>query len=933
MDKREPLMDRALEKREWALVEQRRKEADKTYEPPEKPGETAPRDRIGLALSGGGIRSATFCLGVLQALAKQGFLSRLDYLSTVSGGGYIGGFLGAWLRNSHVTEVQKNLAEAATTSGKPSSGTPPVREPDSPSGLKTDPLKYLRENGRYLAPNGAGDMGRNVASQLRNFLSMHVVFGSVVLALFLLFNLAALAVHACGLGIFSHEMSANLADLSGLSDEALSLLAPIQWSQAWVLAAAVLGFGTGPLILAYWFAEAGRGRLLGLWLLGLGTGAAALILGWMIVQHLFQWQLLNELGEKGEGTLLWLSFLFASSLVALGLIAWACAMSTDEESAAKARNRLNTGLADSLVLLLLAGGYWVVDTIACTFANLIVNGGLRQYLWAIVSVLVFPLLSTLFREQLPKLGSLARAGSQKSSGGTKAASPSWYGQMLLWAAAGAAGLLYLSSFAVAAKLLVSSSYGWADSFGWGLLLTSVVALGAWMLGSEFGFVNYASMQTTYAQRLSRAYLGASNPDRHGLSSNAKGAPQRQWNVTSQVKSDIIEFIDYKPHKKGGPLHLLNVTINETVSGHSALEQQDRKGFLLCAGPAGLSAQSADGTRFVWDEQELPTGGGLKYYSCRVEGKGTHPLLSGPEDVEKLQLGEWMAISGAAVSTGCGFHTSKALSLLLGLFDIRLGYWWNSGIDPRKAFDRASRGAAAQAGDALAGIFRNQAALFDEFSARFHGAARRRWFLSDGGHFENTACYELLRRQVPLILCCDCGEDQEYAFGDFVGLMRKARIDLGAEFEFLEPKDLRDYLPLEAIGTLDELRPDEKGFAKKPASVVRVHYRDGNTSILVLLKPTLTPGTPLDVLDYRDGHPSFPQETTADQFFDEAQWESYRKLGQETGTRLFESHLHADFLEDALDLWRHSQPDRKAPLDEARIDPTVEARRETPAQQS
>ncbi|HXI52869.1 MAG TPA: hypothetical protein VNH84_15245, partial [Candidatus Saccharimonadales bacterium] len=50
---------------------------------------------VGMALSGGGIRSATFCLGIFQALARVGLLSRIDLLSTVSGGGYFGSFLGA----------------------------------------------------------------------------------------------------------------------------------------------------------------------------------------------------------------------------------------------------------------------------------------------------------------------------------------------------------------------------------------------------------------------------------------------------------------------------------------------------------------------------------------------------------------------------------------------------------------------------------------------------------------------------------------------------------------------------------------------------------------------------------------------------------------------------------------------------------------------
>jgi hypothetical protein len=57
-----------------------------------------PKDRFGLALSGGGIRSATVNLGLLQALAQLGVLRHVNYLSTVSGGGYVGGFWMAWLR-------------------------------------------------------------------------------------------------------------------------------------------------------------------------------------------------------------------------------------------------------------------------------------------------------------------------------------------------------------------------------------------------------------------------------------------------------------------------------------------------------------------------------------------------------------------------------------------------------------------------------------------------------------------------------------------------------------------------------------------------------------------------------------------------------------------------------------------------------------------
>src|SRR5262245_45140686 len=51
------------------------------------------RRLFGLSLSGGGIRSATLSLGILQGLAEKGLLQKIDYLSTVSGGGYIGSWL------------------------------------------------------------------------------------------------------------------------------------------------------------------------------------------------------------------------------------------------------------------------------------------------------------------------------------------------------------------------------------------------------------------------------------------------------------------------------------------------------------------------------------------------------------------------------------------------------------------------------------------------------------------------------------------------------------------------------------------------------------------------------------------------------------------------------------------------------------------------
>src|SRR5208283_4859092 len=105
-----------------------------------------------LCLSGGGIRSASFSLGILEGLARfsrppfsqhaaraeeqRPLLDKLDYLSTVSGGGYIGSWLMAWAQRSDYHQVINHLAAAAPTSGDP--------EPQ--------PIRHLREYTSYLSP-------------------------------------------------------------------------------------------------------------------------------------------------------------------------------------------------------------------------------------------------------------------------------------------------------------------------------------------------------------------------------------------------------------------------------------------------------------------------------------------------------------------------------------------------------------------------------------------------------------------------------------------------------------------------------------------------------------------------------------------------------------------------------------------------------------
>ena len=144
-------------------------------------------------------------------------------------------------------------------------------------------------------------------------------------------------------------------------------------------------------------------------------------------------------------------------------------------------------------------------------------------------------------------------------------------------------------------------------------------------------------------------------------------------------------------------------------------------------------------------------------------------------------------------------------------------------------------------------------------------------LSDGGHFENMALYELVRRHCRFILVSDCGMDADARFDDFGNAVRRVREDFGVEIRI-------DLTPLRA-GQTD-------GLSHQPIVAGDIEYPDGDTGVLLLLKPTLTGTEPPDIGQYRARNEAFPHESTGDQFYDEAQWEAYRRLGEHAALTAF-----------------------------------------------
>jgi hypothetical protein len=117
-----------------------------------------------LCLSGGGIRSATFNLGVIQALARAGVLGSFDYLSSVSGGGYVASWLRTWMHAEGMGNVIKALRMSAAN------GDPLQRDPLDP---EPPSVAALREYSNYLTPKlglFSADTWTAVAIVLRNLM-------------------------------------------------------------------------------------------------------------------------------------------------------------------------------------------------------------------------------------------------------------------------------------------------------------------------------------------------------------------------------------------------------------------------------------------------------------------------------------------------------------------------------------------------------------------------------------------------------------------------------------------------------------------------------------------------------------------------------------------------------------------------------------------
>jgi hypothetical protein len=225
-----------------------------------------------------------------------------------------------------------------------------------------------------------------------------------------------------------------------------------------------------------------------------------------------------------------------------------------------------------------------------------------------------------------------------------------------------------------------------------------------------------------------------------------------------------------------------------------------------------------------------------------------------------QLGSLLTASAAAFNSHMGGRSvvlGRSVTFLLTALNLRLGRWVEAA---------GSEGFFARLPRKLPGVL---------YFLELLGLSRSRspWvFLSDGAHFDNLGLYELVRRHCRYILVSDCGADPEVVFGDLANAVRRVREDFGVEIQL-------DTAPL-VLG--------EDRRAQQPMVAGEIVYPGGDLGILLYIKPTLTGNEPVDIAQYAKRNDQFPHETTVDQFFDEAQWESYRRLGEHVAESAFEN---------------------------------------------
>ena len=957
-------------------------------------GTAPPKNLVGLALSGGGIRSATFCLGMLQGLHERKQLGLFDYLSTVSGGGFVGGWWSAWLSRQSLPNGQSRdtslfpITERLEPERFPSrllleptpdnsrSGRRKAKEMSkaraaafgqsdgSRSAATGDAIHHLRLYANYLTPRKgllSADLWRAVTVISRNITLTWLVFGMLLFSAMLFASIPFVLTETTASQFvcsapqsLAEPVAMTAADTAclGMNHHVTSTHRQLVVERLkWTLLPALVLLGVMTLLTGGWLAYGAMApvpTLLGLIAFGLGITK-------VVYNETWYWFLIAS-----TALFVVLCLLGVPDVLRRPAILWRADAQPDR---AVIRTRianwhsvlLRLSVVMTLILLLVGFGHELVWYLFYIPSGPVAGairkaGGIGAALLAIVST-IYTGFSAAPSPRSNDAGPEARASSKllitiapplallligvllawmshavlHAYGaapavrlGPFAKSPifvdgiSWsllsgaalagvFGAVELWndrvidrdwvrltglaiaGVVGGAGLILLephtvqhlfATYAVDAQhaeivgealaVLVGSLLLLAWSLfvvrganpraqvllalgmlslmtiivfnlhpQWfidltGRLLYIALAGGQVALASAIGLgwmtdPNLVALHTFYKSRLIRAYLGASN------------AARDRSEITETVGGDDILVSAMRNTERGAPYHLINTTLNLVGGRDLATSQRSSATFVIARHACG---------------------------SARTGYRPTDQYMHGA-----MTLGTALATSGAAFSPNMGSKTpSAAAAMLLAMLNVRTGLWAPT---PNK---RRWREAQPRLWPYY--LLRESLSQTNELSTYC--------YLSDGGHFDNTGVYSLIERGTRFIVMVDCGADPTPCFSDVGDLIRHCRIDFGAEITLdLEPFR---HAP-NGLATQHWVMGD---IAYSPAHAALLGWdrKDDLRGKLLWIKPAILKTDPADVRQYRFENDVYPQQTTLDQWFDESQFESYRRLGVETARSAF-----------------------------------------------
>ena len=822
-----------------------------------------------LCLSGGGIRCATFALGVLQGLATVGILGKLDYLSTVSGGGYIGGWFIAWLHRAGATGRDRVLATIDPTSRLDDA------KPDPRDGVdESSPVERVRRTCRYLAPRGgvvSADVWTLVTTMARNLVLNWFVLLPLIAAALMVPRVYYGGVQAVERG-FTADGCATAWDAASLSFYLMVACFVVatayvvinfvggggRWSQQRFLGWFMLPALFGSIAATFFWASSPcapglKNSLLLAALIPAGgwalVGAAAAIFR---RQHATDGATLRV--RVGVRTIV--AALAAGPVIGAG--AWWVGSFQYGFGAGESLRELYAVFAVPLVLLLVLLQMMVFIGLASNELDDAVLEwwsrcgawlGITAAVWIAAGVLVFYMAdlvedgiravslalsmdhrtaSALVGALVPLASSLAGLAARASSAPGR---PSTLRIVLQRLGLPAVIFALLSTVAwadlrasekleyhrVGADLCTRFTGAPCHGPGAGLGENVMLFAGLFAFGlvmSWFVPVNRFSLHGMYRQRLIRTFLGASRRDRRPNGFTGFDA-----------------YDDLRIHELAGvrPLHVVNATLNAVSSTH--------------VGRHEIEAESFTFTPLYVGNQEV----GYR----RADNYGS----DGGGSATGVSYGTTLAVSGAAASPAMGIFSTKSRAFLLTLANARLGLW----------FGNPSDDTAWQRSEPPLGVGPAVRELLGLTTDRNPYV-----YLSDGGHYENLGLWEMVARRCRFIIVSDGGCDPNYTFDDLANAVRRIRLDLGIPIQFPQ---------------IDITRAGQ-GTSNPHAAIGRIRYAvvdgaDAPDGTILYLKATLSGDEPVDVKNFALGDPTFPHDSTGNQFFDEARFESYRTLGFHT----------------------------------------------------